>query len=70
MENEELMFVSTNDIKSEVTEATDIIGKICEQIKDGGDIPREYSDKLFDDIQQVINDLMIIYAAQELNEKL
>jgi hypothetical protein len=65
-----IRFVLGSTVKGNVNEALRLIKNINDQINSETDVDKDYSDRLYDDIQKVIEDLVLIYGCQEIEKKI
>lgn len=54
-------------LRENVKDSLELIGEILDQITSVED--DDYAGKVYDDLQTIVNDLVLLYGMQELNKK-
>ena len=63
-------FVTGATVKGNVKDSLKLIESISDQIRSDFEIPRDIADDLYIKVQAVVNQLVLIYGCQELEEKI
>ena len=62
------LFITGENVKGNLNDSFNFIERVSDQIRSDVELPRDMVNNLYDKVQEVVNQLLIIYGYQEIIE--